>query len=135
MWLSSSRRSHCLRVDHAARSRIAFRLGVSEATIKVDEVVKGKKDTTRVTVLFPQSDDIRWHKVHKYAKGQQGIWLLQKGRNQDPEGIAPKVLAAIPPGSEVMTALHAADFQPLNELGRVKALLPNNSHLSARRLP
>lgn len=106
-----------------------------EATIKVDEVVKGKKDTTRVTVLFPQSDDIRWHKVHKYAKGQQGIWLLQKGRNQDPEGIAPKVLAAIPPGSEVMTALHAADFQPLNELGRVKALLPNNSHLSARRLP
>ena len=64
-----------------------------------------------------------------------GIWLLQKGRNQDPEGIAPKVLAAIPPGSDVMTALHAADFQPLNELGRVKALLPNHSHLSARRLP
>src|SRR5262249_9117424 len=29
-----------------------------EATIKVDEVVKGKKDTREVSVVFPQSDDV-----------------------------------------------------------------------------
>lgn len=94
-----------------------------EATIDVDEVVKGKKDVKKVTVLFPQSDDIRWHKVAKYRQGQQGIWILQKGRKQDRAGIARKVFDAIPAGPEVMTAVHGADYLPLTELGRVKALL------------
>jgi hypothetical protein len=94
-----------------------------EATIDVDEVVKGKKNVKRVTVLFPQSDDIRWFKVAKYKPGQQGIWIMQKGRKQDPKGIARKVLDAIPPGTDVRTTLHPADYLPLSELGRVKALL------------
>src|SRR6185369_809799 len=59
-----------------------------EATIEVDEVVKGKPGTRQVTVLFPLSDDIRWHKIGKYEQGQQGIWVLQKGKQQDPSGIA-----------------------------------------------
>lgn len=36
-----------------------------EATIDVDEVVKGKKSVKQVTALFPGSDDARWFKVAK----------------------------------------------------------------------
>lgn len=94
-----------------------------EATIDVDETIKGQKGTGKVTVLFPKSDDIRWHKINKYQEGQQGIFLLQQGKQQDSKGIAPKVFATIPKESGVLTTLHAADFLPLHELGRVKSLL------------
>lgn len=94
-----------------------------EATIQVDEVVKGKKGTREVTVAFPGSDDVRWHKVPKYTTGQQGIWLLHNARKQDARGIAPKVFSAIPTAGDALTAVHSADFLPLEELGRVKALL------------
>jgi len=36
-----------------------------EATIKVDDVLKGKKNTKEVKVIFPASDDIRWKKTNK----------------------------------------------------------------------
>lgn len=94
-----------------------------EATIAVDEVLKGKKGVKQVTVLFPNSDDVRWHKTAKYAAGQQGIWMLQKGSTQDAKGIPAKVFAAIPGGADVMTALHPGDFLPLHELERVRALV------------
>lgn len=94
-----------------------------EATIQVDEVVKGKKSTKEVTVAFPGSDDVRWHKVPKYTTGQQGIWLLHNARKQDARGIAPKVFSAIPSAGDALTAVHSADFLPLEDLGRVKALL------------
>ena len=94
-----------------------------EATINVDEVVKGKKNTKEVKVVFPQSDDVRWHKFKKFSEGQQGIWLLQKGTKQNPKGIPPKVMAAIPQGKDILTTLHPVDFLSLNELGKVKSLL------------
>jgi len=94
-----------------------------EATINVDEVVKGKKNTKEIKVLFPRSDDVRWHKINKYSEGQKGIWLLQKGRKQDRSGIHPKVLAAIPPDKDILTTLHPVDFLTINELGKVKSLL------------
>jgi hypothetical protein len=93
-----------------------------EATINIDEVVKGEKRAKKAAVLFPKSDDIRWYKIPKYQEGQQGVWLLQPGKKQEPKGIAPKVLAAVP-DSDVLTTLHASDFLPLSELGRVKSLL------------
>ena len=86
-------------------------------------MLKGKKGVKQVTVLFPNSDDVRWHKVAKYAAGQQGIWMLQKGDAQDAKGIPAKVFAAIPSGPNVMTALHPGDFLPLHELERVRALV------------
>lgn len=98
-----------------------------EATVDVDEVVKGKKSTKQVTMLFPKSDDVRWYKIPKYKEGQQGIWLLQKGKKQDPKGIQPKAFNAIPDGADVLTTLHPSDFLPLNELGRVKAILKDQS--------
>jgi hypothetical protein len=94
-----------------------------EATIRVDEVVKGKKGTKAVKVLFPQSDDVRWHKVAKYTTGQQGIWLLHKAATQDATGIAAKAFPAIAAAGDALTAAHDADFLSLDELGRVKALL------------
>ena len=94
-----------------------------EATIKVDEVVKGKKGTKTVKVMFPASDDVRWRTVHKYTEGQKGIWLIQKGKKQDPKGIPPKVFAAIPPGKEILTTVHESDFVSLSELSRVKSLI------------
>lgn len=94
-----------------------------EATIKVDEVVKGKKGTKEVKVMFPASDDVRWKKINKYSEGQKGIWMIQKGKKQAAKGIAAKVFAAIPAGSNVFTTLHQSDFMPLNELSRIKSLI------------
>jgi hypothetical protein len=93
-----------------------------EATVDVDEVIKGRKGVKQVTVQFPESDDIRWYKVKKYAVGEQGIWMLQPGAKQDPEGIPAKLLAALPAGPKVLTTLHDVDFLPLDELERVRAL-------------
>jgi hypothetical protein len=95
-----------------------------EATIEVDEVIKGKKGVKQVKVLFPSSDDVRWHKVAKYVAGQQGVFLLQKSSTkQSRAGVSAKLLAAIPAGPEVFTTLHPSDFLPLNELERVRALV------------
>jgi hypothetical protein len=93
-----------------------------EATIQVDEVIKGNPRTRQTKVLFPQSDDARWHNVAKYTAGQQGIFMLQRGNQQDTRGIAPKLLAAVPAQPDVLTTLHPADYQPLSELERVRAL-------------
>jgi hypothetical protein len=93
------------------------------ATIQLDEVVKGPNDAKEVQVLFPESDDVRWYGIQKYKEGQQGIWLLQQGKTQSQRGIPPKVFAAIPERADVYTAIHAEDYLPLHELGRVKSLL------------
>ena len=94
-----------------------------EATIDIDEVVKGKKDIKQVKMLFPNSDDVRWHKIGKYAPGQQGVWLLHPGQQQDTKGIPAKVMAAVPAGPDVLTALHPSDYLPLHELERVRAMI------------
>ncbi len=94
-----------------------------EATIKVDEVLKGSKSKKDVKVLFPKSDDVRWYKVAKFDVGQQGVWLLQKGKDQEVKGIPPKLLEALPETGDVFTALHDKDFLPLNELDKVKSLI------------
>jgi hypothetical protein len=74
-------------------------------------------------VLFPRSDDVRWHKVRKYSPGQQGIWLLHKGSAAAAHGLAPKAVAALSAVGDALTAVAPPDFLPLEELGRVKALL------------
>lgn len=94
-----------------------------QATIKVDEVVKGGTDTREVNVVFPQSDDVRWHKVPKYHAGQQGIWLLHRGSVPASHGLDPKAAGVLPQLGDALTAINKIDFLPLEELGRVKALL------------
>ncbi len=48
--------------------------------------------------------------------------MLQPGARQDSAGIPPKVMAAVPTGANVLTALHKGDYLPLHELERVRAL-------------
>jgi hypothetical protein len=93
-----------------------------QATIQVDEVLKGN-EAREMKVLFPKSDDVRWFRVQKFQEGQQGIWLLQSSKAQNTKGISPKILAAIPKDQDVLITLHANDFLPLNELGKVKSLI------------
>ncbi len=94
-----------------------------EATIQVDETLKGTGDGKEVKVTFPKSDDVRWYGIHKFQEGQQGVWLLQNGKAQNTKGLPPKVLAAIPEDENVLTTLHANDFLPLSELGKIKSLI------------
>jgi hypothetical protein len=99
-----------------------------EATIQVDEVIKGKPTTHETTVLFPNSDDARWRSVPKYSEGQQGIFMLQRATDQAAAGIAPHVLKAAaeaPEAPKALTALHHDDYLPLSELERVRALAGN----------
>jgi hypothetical protein len=93
-----------------------------EATVDVDEVVKGKKGVKQVTVLFPQSDDTRWHTVRKYKVGQQGVFILQGQSKASREGVPGKQQAAVPEGADLFTTLHPSDFLPLHELERVRAI-------------
>jgi len=93
-----------------------------EATIDVDEVIKGKKGTKQVTVLFPNSDDVRWHNVDKYSVGEQGIFMLQRKAKKSAEGVPAKLLAAVPNEPDMFTTLHPADHLPLDQLERVRAL-------------
>lgn len=95
-----------------------------EATIQVNETLKGAA-APEVKVLFPKSDDVRWFGTNKFEEGQQGVWLLQNSQDQNPRGIAPKLLAAIPRDEPALTALHASDFLQLHDLGKVKSLLQN----------
>jgi hypothetical protein len=96
-----------------------------EATIQVDEVIKGEQTTKETRVLFPKSDDARWRGVPKYSEGQQGIFMLQRATDQAPGGLAPHVLKAAaeaPEAPNALTALHHDDYLPLSELERVRAL-------------
>jgi hypothetical protein len=93
-----------------------------EATIDVSEVIKGKKGIKQVTVLFPNSDDTRWHQVCKYATGQHGVFMLQRASKPSRAGVPVKRSAAVPVGPDVFTTLHPSDYLPLHELERVRAL-------------
>jgi len=94
-----------------------------EATIRVDETLKGISDAKEVKVAFPKSDDARWYGIPKFREGQEGVWLLQKGKAQNTRGLSPKIIAAIPEDENVLTTLHANDFLPLSELGKIKSLI------------
>jgi hypothetical protein len=93
-----------------------------EATIDVDEVIKGSKRTKQVKVLFPQSDDVRWHDVSKLVPGQQGVFMLHGPSKRSSEGVPARLLAAVPKQADVLTTLHAYDVLPIDELERVRAL-------------
>ena len=76
----------------------------------------------RSTVLFPNTDDARWHNVGKYAVGEQGIFMLQGAARQGAKGVPAKLLAAVPDKTNAFITLHPSDRLPLNELERVRAL-------------
>jgi hypothetical protein len=52
----------------------------TEATVQVAETMKGKADKT-ITFAFPASTDVAWYRAPKFKEGDQGVFLLRKGRS------------------------------------------------------
>ncbi len=91
-----------------------------EASIAVHEVHKGRVSGKRVSVRFPASTDVLWHRAPKFQPGQQGFFLLHRAGGAA-DGRA-KLMAA--PGlKSAYTALHPADFQPLDDSAPMRALV------------
>lgn len=85
-----------------------------QADIRIGLVVKGQFDRKAISVLFPNSTDEMWIDSPKFRPGQEGIWILQ--RNQEEKGW-PSMRV------EGYTALHPLDFQPPDQLDRIRKLL------------
>jgi hypothetical protein len=87
-----------------------------EAVIDVDEVHKGSHAPKQIVVRFPDSTDVRWYKAPKFHTGQEGVFMLHSDQATGARASAfgPGV------GPSEYTALNPADFQPLEELPRIK---------------
>lgn len=81
-----------------------------EAHLAVQSVIKGSLRAREVTLFFPHSEDVMWHRSPKFKEGQQGIFLLH--RNQ----------ARLPGIENQLTALNPLDFRSLEELNRIQRL-------------
>jgi hypothetical protein len=98
-----------------------------EASLEVEAVHKGDPATKSVTVVFPQSIDIRWHKAPRFEAGQEGIWILHKGQIK---GLS----------TDLYSALHPLDFHPRDQSERVSRLVggpeaPNPNQAKSSKKP
>jgi hypothetical protein len=77
------------------------------ATIDVSHVERGNVKTGPVEVLYPNSQDVRWHGVPKPAPSSEGVWVLHAttGPLKD----------AAP-----YQNLHPDDFQPVDQLDAIR---------------
>lgn len=100
---------------------------VQEAVVEVDAVHKGEGTTKEVTIRFPNSTDVQWYKAPKFRAGQQGFFMLHKEETMESAPAAGmSMVAANLPADEVedaYTAMHQADFQPLDQPGGVRNLI------------
>jgi hypothetical protein len=93
-----------------------------EAVIDVHDVQKGSTQK-QVVIRFPSSNDVRWHKAPKFRPGQQGVWLLQKKDIAQAPAAAALRRAAGVAETSAYTALHPADFQPIDQVESIKTLI------------
>ena len=103
---------------------------IQEAVVEVDTVLKGERVAKEVTVRFPNSTDVQWYKAPKFRAGQQGFFMLHKEETTEsvPAGAAAgmSMVAATMAADDVedaYTAMHQADFQPLDQPGGVRNLI------------
>ncbi|HEX8707471.1 MAG TPA: hypothetical protein VF723_04345 [Pyrinomonadaceae bacterium] len=99
---------------------------IQEAVVEVDAVHKGTHASNEVTVSFPSSTDVKWYKAPKFRPGQQGFFMLQKDETRETHGAKGAVISAMVSAEESgggLTALHPADFQPLDRPGGVRNLI------------
>jgi hypothetical protein len=86
-----------------------------EATIEIESIEKGQLEQKRnITTVFPASTDEAWIDSPKFREGQKGVWILQK--DQQEKGMEALRLSG-------NTALHPLNFQPMDQLGRIKLLI------------
>lgn len=81
-----------------------------EATIQVEDVLRGDVRGKTVTVLFPASLDVAWYGTPKLTVNQRGIWILHRGETD----LLPKT---------ALTALRPIDHQTFDRLGEVREAL------------
>lgn len=81
-----------------------------EAVIDVFQVLKGDLDGSRITILFPGSQDVIWYKAPKYKSGSEGLWLL-------------KPFVAGGKELEFPAVVDHRDFYPPSEQPRIERLL------------
>jgi len=81
-----------------------------EAVINIAAVHKGDGDQKTVTLRFPSSEDVMWHRAPKFKPGQDGIFMLQK--SQIKEHAASADSAGAIETVEAYTAFSPVDFQP-----------------------
>jgi hypothetical protein len=90
-----------------------------EAVVEVHAVHKGTVGKQQVVLRFPSSTDVRWHRAPKFRAGQEGVFSL---RQDDISGHTTVGPAAESFAAEAAyTALHSADFQPLEQETEVAA--------------
>ncbi len=91
-----------------------------EAVIEVQAVHKGTVGKHQIVLRFPSSTDVRWHRAPKFETGQQGIFSLRQDDVSGHATVGPAAASltadTTPPA---YTALHAADFQPLDHEAEV----------------
>ena len=85
-----------------------------EAVLQISSIVKGEFQGQELRMNYPGSDDEAWLESPKPKLEEEGIWILQKDQ-QEKGGAKFRV-----PG---YTALDALDFQPKDQLDRVKRLI------------
>jgi hypothetical protein len=84
---------------------------LAEAEVQVREVLKGPAGQGTLVVPFPTSGDIMWEDVPKFQQGQEGVFVLHT--DQPVPGLA----------ADEPIALHPIDFQPMDQLARVRSLI------------
>jgi hypothetical protein len=104
-----------------------------EAVVEVEAVHKGEHAGSETFIRFPSSTDVQWYRSPKFRPGQQGYFMLQREGKGDTEAaakgpvaaaaMAPSLADEVPGGT--YTALHPADFQPIDRPGGVRNLIPD----------
>lgn len=96
-----------------------------DAIVDIVETHKGDATKKRVVIRFPSSNDVRWHKAPKFYPGQEGVFILHKARPADATtALHMATVTEKETGSpDAYTALHAADFQPIQKHAQIKAMV------------
>lgn len=106
---------------HPAPEDIRRRMPITEHTpdwwvaeIEIESVEKGHHEGKRISIYFPNSQDVAWHDAPKCTPGDEGIWILQ--RDQQEKGWPIMRVSGF-------TALHPLDYQPPERLNHVRSLV------------
>jgi hypothetical protein len=87
----------------------------TDATITVDEILKGNLSNREIQVVFSNSYDIAWYERPKLRLGDYGIFFLhQKEKIKDLN-------------EESYTLLNQGDFQSIDNLERIKKLVKSSA--------
>ena len=90
-----------------------------EAVVEVEKVHKGSVGKPQVVLRFPSSTDVRWHKAPKFQAGQQGVFSLRSDEISGHTTVGPTAASMNVTADAAFTALHSADFQPLDDAADV----------------